>query len=1125
MEDIAEWLDKAGLAQYAQRFAENDIDVSILPDLTEQDLRELGVSLGHRRHLLSLFAQLREPSQDTRWSPEESTAVVRRPAHDPAERRQVTVLFSDLVGLTKLSASADPEDLREILADYRKCATEVMQRFGGFVAQYLGDGVLVYFGYPEAHEDDAERAVRAGLALVNAVAALKTPLPLQSRAGIATGLVVVGDILGAGEAGERGIVGETPNLAARVQGIAGPQMVVIAESTRRLVGELFELEDHGVKDLKGLSNPVRVWTVLRPSGQENRFEALRGGWRATLVGRDEECEQLLHSWALARSGEGQVVLLSGEAGIGKSRLTAELLTRLAAEPHGRLRYFCSPQHTHSALYPFISQLERAAGLTQLDPPAVKLDKLDAACAPTATPRDALALFAEMLSVPNDARYPVIDLTPHQRRQKTFEAITAQLEAVARLHPLLIIFEDAHWADPTSLEALSRFIDRVPQLRALAIVTFRPGFESPWTGWPRVTPLRLNRLTEQEIEAIIDRVAGDRPLPKGMRQDIIERTDGVPLFVEEMTKAVLEAESDRDARRTVATAQPRTVAVPASLHAMLMARLERLGAAKEVAQAGAAIGREFSQALLALVTQQPEAELTRALDRLVAAGLLLRQNPAPGATFLFKHALVQDAAYGMLLREPRQALHARIAQVLEGQSTGVAESQPELRARHYAEAGQTAKAAGLWAKAAELSIARSALAEATEHLSLALGQLAGLPPSSAVRREQIRLQLALANTLLHTRGFSAAETRDAFLSARSLIDVATAAGEPPEDPLVLFSVLYGFWALSLMRFDGVAVRALATEFLALAREQQSTVPVMVGHRLTAMSRTFTGDLPEGRAHFEQALALYDPVEHRSLATRFGQDVRAAALHYRAVTLWTLGYPDAARADADEGLRHARQSGVATLMFALIPAAFLKLYTGDFAAAAALADELSALGKKTGGFLYEAAGAMVSAWICAANGAVSEAVRRLPPSIAVYGTTGSSFMVPAILPYLARAHAEAGQTAEASRCIGEALETIGRSGERWNEAEVHRTAGEIALLGAAREEVKAQAHFEEALLIARKQQARAWELRAATSLARLWRDQGRRSEAHELLAPVHGWFTEGFDSLDLKQSAALLGELGP
>jgi class 3 adenylate cyclase len=558
----------------------------------------------------------------------------------------------------------DPEDLREVISAYQKCVAETVVRFGGFVAKYMGDGVLVYFGYPQAHEDDAERAVRAGLELVAAVAALKAPVSLQTRVGVATGLVVVGDLIGSGEAQERGIVGETPNLAARLQAMAEPNTVVIAESTRKLLGNLFELEDLGAKDLKGIAGPARAWAALRLGSAEGRFEALHGGGLTALVGREEELELLLRRWSKAKSGEGQVVLLSGEAGIGKSRLTAAILERLSAEPHARLRYFCSPQHTDSALYPIISQMERAAGFAHDDTPKAKLDKLDAVLAQSLTSRQDAALVAEMMSLPNDGRYPSLEMAPQQRRQKTMEALTAQMEALSRRNPVLMIFEDAHWIDPTSLEVLGRAVDRIRTLGVLLVVTYRAEFEPPWMGRPHVTGLTLNRLGEREIVAMIDRVTGNKALPANLRRDIVERTDGIPLFVEEMTKAVLEAESEGAARQTASAVPPSALAVPASLHASLMARLDRLGPAKEVAQMGAAIGREFSHPLLAAVTRKPEAELASALDRLIAAGLLFRQGVPPHATYLFKHALVQDASYATLLREPRRALHARIAETLE-----------------------------------------------------------------------------------------------------------------------------------------------------------------------------------------------------------------------------------------------------------------------------------------------------------------------------------------------------------------------------------------------------------------------------------------------------------------------------
>jgi hypothetical protein len=476
------------------------------------------------------------------------------------------------------------------------------------VAKYMGDGVLVYFGYPHAHEDDAERAVRAGLELSQAVGRLKSSAPMQTRVGIATGMVVVGDLIGSGEAQERGIVGETPNLAARLQGIAEPNTVVIAESTRKLIGNLFDLQNLGGQKLKGIGDPVRAWAALRPASIESRFDALHASGLTELVGREEELELLLRRWSKATTGEGQVVLLSGEAGIGKSRLTAALLETVASEPHTRLRYFCSRQHTDSALYPVIGQMERAAGFVHDDTPQAKLDKLDKLLAHTSTSIQDAALFAEMLSLPNDGRYPALDLAPEQRRQRTLEALVSQMEALTRQNPVLMIFEDAHWTDPTSLETFGRVVDRVRSLPVLLIVTFRPEFEPPWIGRPYVAALTINRLAQHDIEAMIDRVVGNKLIPAGVRKDIIERTDGIPLFVEEMTKAVLEAGSEGAAQRTVASVPSPSLAVPASLQASLMARLDRLGPAKEVAQISAAIGREFSHALLSALVNKPEPEL-------------------------------------------------------------------------------------------------------------------------------------------------------------------------------------------------------------------------------------------------------------------------------------------------------------------------------------------------------------------------------------------------------------------------------------------------------------------------------------------------------------------------------------
>ncbi len=1122
--DVGGWLRRLGLEQYEASFRENKIDDTVLPRLTAEDLKDLGVGfVGHRRKLLDAIAALRAQVSAPTPPLSDAPLAIDKAAKDTAERRQVTVMFSDLVGSTALSARMDPEDLREVIAAYQKCVAEAVRRFGGFVAKYMGDGVLVYFGYPQAHEDDAERAVRAGLKLIAAIGDLKTHA-LKTRVGIATGLVVVGDLIGSGASQEQAIVGDTPNLAARLQGVAEPNSVVVAESTRKLVGSLFELEDLGPKELKGISGPVRAWVALRPASVEGRFEAMHASGLTYLVGREEELDLLLRRWSKAKSGEGQVVLLSGEAGIGKSRLTAALLERLASDPHTRLRYFCSPQHTDSALYPVIGQMERAAGFTWDDKPQAKLDKLDAVLAQTSTSTEDAALFAEMLSLPNDGRYPALDSAPEQRRQRTLEALTSQLAGLARQQPVLMIFEDAHWVDPTSLEVFGRMVDRIKTLPVLLIVTFRPEFDAPWVGQSHVTSLTLNRLGEREAAAIIARLAGNKALPADVLAEIVERTDGIPLFVEEMTKAVLEAESEGAARRTAAAVPSPALAVPASLHASLMARLDRLGPAKEVAQIGSAIGREFSHALLASVARKSEAELGSALDRLVQAGLLSRQGVPPQASYLFKHALVQDAAYGTMLREPRRALHARIAETLESQFAETAESRPEILAHHCTEAGLIEKAAGLWGKAGQRSLDRSALAEAAAQFTRALEQIATLPGTPALRREQIKLQVALITPLIHVKGYAAAETKAAAEQARSLIEQAEALGEPPEDPLVLFSVLYAVWVANLTVFNGDVICDLAAQFLALAEKQRATVPLMIGHRIMGLSLLFTGDIAGGRGHLDQTIALYDPAEHRPLATRFGQDVGVAALIFRSWALWLLGYPEAALRQAEDALANAREIGqAATLMYALFHVAIPYTLCGKYAAAAAHDQELVAIAEEKGSRLWKAGGIINEGSVLALAGRASDAIEMFELRDCCVDNGSDNFYFTLHLPHLARAHAELGQFEEAWRCIGEAVTAVETTKEKWCEAEVHRVAGEIALKSPEPDATKAQAYFERALSVARAQEAKSWELRAATSLARLWRDQGKRQQALDLLAPIYGWFTEGFDTLDLKEAKVLLNEL--
>ena len=656
---------------------------------------------------------------------------------------------------------------------------------------------------------------------------------------------------------------------------------------------------------------------------------------------------------------------------------------------------------------------------------------------------------------------------------------------------------------------------------LLIVTFRPEFDAPWAGRSHVTSLALNRLGEREAAAIIARIVGNKDLPADVTAEIVERTDGIPLFVEEMTKAVLEAEGEGAAESAVATIPSPSIGVPASLHASLMARLDRLGPAKEVAQIGAAVGREFSHALLAAVAGKPETELQSALNRLIAAGLLFRQGVPPHATYLFKHALIQDAAYGTLLREPRRALHARVADLLESQFPEVAENQPELLARHCTEAGLIEKAVSLWSKAGQRSLARSALIEAVEQLTRALGQIGTLPSTRALRREQNKLQVALANALMHTKGYSAPETRAAIERAHLLIEQAEAVGEPIEDPLLLFSVLYGFWVLSYLAFNGPVLRQLAAQFLALAEKKQATIPLMVGHRLVGTSFLWTGDVAQSRRHFDQAMTFYDQTQHRPLAMRFGQDIRVSTLCHRSWALWLLGYPNAALVDADDALGDAREIGhAATLMYALFLATETDIWRGNYATANANAQELIALAAEKGAPPWKAQGMRLQGQLLALIGKAPDAIQIITSALDLWRSTGSTGWVPVDMLFLAKSHAALGRCPDAWSCIGEAMTAMEATGERWWEPEVYRVAGEIALMSPQPDAAKVEGHYNRALAVARQQQAKSWELRAAMSLARLWRDQGKVREARELLAPVYGWFTEGFDTRDLKEAKVLL-----
>jgi class 3 adenylate cyclase/predicted ATPase len=1110
--DVVVWLRSLGLGRYEAAFRENEIDETVLPGLTAEDLKDLGVGIvGHRRKILDAIAALRadaSASPTTTPGPERADASPR----GTAERRQVTVMFSDLVGSTALSGRMDPEDLREIISAYQKCVAETVQRFGGFVAKYMGDGVLIYFGYPQAHEHDAERAVRAGLELGSAVGGLKADAALQTRVGIATGLVVVGDLIGSGASQEQAIVGETPNLAARLQGVAEPNSVVIAESTRKLVGNLFELRDLGAQELKGIAATVQAWTVLRPSSVESRFDALHASGLTELVGREEELELLLRRWSKAKSGEGQVVLLSGEPGIGKSRLTAALMERLDAELHTRLRYFCSPQHTDSAWYPIIGQMERAAQFAYGDAAQAKLDKLDALLA--LTPPKAVPLLAELLSLPNDGRYPTLQLDPQQRRQKTLEALTAQMEALSRINPVLMIFEDVHWIDPTSLEVLGRTVERLRTLGVLLIVTYRPEFEPPWIGRPYVTALSLNRLGEREIAAMIDRVTGNKSLAHDLRRDIVERTDGIPLFVEEMTKAVLEAAGDQAKERAVAAVPSPSVAVPASLHASLMARLDRLGAAKEVAQIGAVIGREFPHALLAAVARKAEPELQSAVNRLIESGLLFRQGLTPHATYLFKHALVQDAAYQSLLRSHRQQFHQRIGETLVERFPEIADAEPALIARHYTEAGIGEKAIAFWQKAGQRAIERSANLEAIAHLTKGLEVLKSQPETSARDQQELVLQTTIGVPLIAVKGMAAPEVERAYARAGQL---CLQVGEAPQ----LFPALFGLWWFYEVKPDLRAAYELARQLLNLTEGADDSGHLIQAHRAMGHTLFWRGEFASARAHLEQAIALYDPQQHSSLAFTYGEQAGLPSRAFAAHALWYLGYPDQALEAMHRALSIAAElKHPWTVVMINVFAAWLHAYRREFHLVRQPGETALRLASEQQLAFFVGHARILDAWARVRQGEGEQAIADIRSGIDAYRATGAELESSYWFALLADACATVGAVEEGLAALTEGLKLVVTTGVPFCHAELLRLKGELLLND---EPNQAEASLREAINVASGQQAKLLELRASTTLARLWRDQGKTQQARELLAPVYGWFTEGFDTLDLKEAKALLEEL--
>jgi class 3 adenylate cyclase/predicted ATPase len=1119
--DIAAWLRELGLERYEEAFRENEIDAEILPKLTADDLKDIGVTaVGHRRKLLEAVAALAEPasaSQAARSAPAEAASRVR-PAE--AERRQLTVLFCDLVGSTELSARLDPEEMREVMRAYQIAVAGEVATFEGHVAKFMGDGVLAFFGYPKAHEDDAERAVRAGLAITGRIGDLSTGgRKLTARIGIATGPVVVGDLIGEGAAQEEAVVGETPNLAARLQTLAEPDSVVIAPGTRRLIGGLFELADFGVHGLKGFAEPVRAWRVVGAGAAESRFEALRGRHLIPLVGREEELHLLLARWRRAADGEGQIVLLSGEAGIGKSRIVQALREQLAGQPYTPLSHYCSPYHTASALYPIISLLERAACFTRDDSPEARLDKLESLLAQgTEQLAETVPLIADVLGIAAGERHPSPNLSPQRKAQRTLEVLVDQVEGLASRQPVLALYEDVHWIDPTTLAALGLLIERVQRLPVLVLLTFRPEFVPPWSGHAHVTHLSLARLTRRHGAAIVARLAAGKALPEKVLDEIVARTDGIPLFVEELTKAVLESGLLEEAGDHYELAGPLPpLAIPCTLQDSLMARLDRLAPVKEVAQIGAVIGREFGHQLLTAVLPSPEKRLNDALDQLVASELVFRRGASPDATYAFKHALVQEAAYNSLLKSRRQQLHARIAQALEEDFPEVAANHPEVLARHLTDAELTEKAVGYWHKAAQLAAERFAHKEAIAHLTQGLELLGRLPDTPEHARAEIRLQNASGVSLIATKG-PAPEVAEAYLRARQL-------AERLGDRRQTYAAVWGLWYFNHLRMKFRTARNLSYELLELARREQDKELLLQAHHAAWPVLLCAGEPLLCREHAAQGLALYDSREHRSHALRYGgHDPGVCCRYHGAAALCLLGCPDQAIAMAHDAVHLATELAQPfSLAIAIGYVSFLHQFRGEAGLAQEQAEATIARSVEQGFFQYRAIGTVMRGWAVAWQGDLEAGAAAIREGLAALRAAGADVRRSYYLALLADVCRRAGRPEAGQGAIAEALGFAEESGERWWEAELHRLKGELLLTQSGENRAEAEACFHRALEVAHQQSAKAFELRAATSLARLWADQGKRHDARDLLAPVYGWFTEGFDTADLKEAKALLDEL--
>lgn len=1085
MQQIADWLEKLGLGQYALRFAENGIDLAVLPELTDQDYDRLGVLLGHRRKMLRAIAELKQAELV-------SEPAVRR----DAERRHLTIMFCDLVGSTALSARLDPEEMWEVIRAYRAACARVIASYDGIIARFVGDGILAYFGYPSAHEDDAERAVRAGLDIIAAIGPLETRAiqRVEVRVAIASGLVVVGDLISEGTSEERALVGDTPNLAARLQSLAEPGALVVADSTRQLLGDLFTFRSLGRREVKGISEPIAVWAVEGGAASESRFEAVRTGRSIGFVGRRAEIEIALSRQQLAWQGQGQVVLISGEAGIGKSRLVATLSETPALGAHRRVRYQCSPYHTNSALHPFVAQLERAAGIGSQDTQEQKLDKLEAMLAlGTQQVAKATPLIAALLSIATGERYPPLGLNPVQQRRQTFVTLLDQLEGLARRQPVLVVCEDMHWADATTLELFDLTVERIRGLPILVLMTFRPEFEPPWVGLPNVSLLRLDRLDRQDARALVEQLAVGRQLPGEMMTHIIERTDGIPLFVEELTKMILESGLlVKDAGRYRLDSPLPPLAIPATLQDSLMARLDRLAPVKEVAQIGAAIGREFSFTLLRCVAGRDDLTLRAALAQLEEAELLMRHGAPPEARYGFKHALVQEAAYESMLKSRRLRLHKQIGDVLRDKFPDIGETEPEILAYHFTEAGLGEVALGWWHKAGQQALKRSAYSEAVAHLAKAVAIADGLPDEPGRIMSRLNLQIAYSRALRGSLGHSATETVAAWTRARQFAaDI--------NDPVELAPIHSGLFNACLTHGEIAPMRELVDAIVSAAnRRPESPVAAVIAHWTSGVTCWFAGDYLNANVHLERALEIYGAEPNPETFRASTLDLPFVIMRFLALVLWPIGKIDRARRLAAAAVSVSGEKRALSQANALVHKAVFDGLCGGMLQQTETILAL-ALAREHTMPLYVAAGTYLNG-LAKWRAGQMEGLIEMRRGWTLLNENDCYLCEPFWGMHVALANAEAGQLETGLEIVRELITWTKQSGQHWLDAELHRVQGELLMRCDPPNDSMIEDAFNRALEIARVQQTKTFELRSALGLVRLYVRNGRAAPVCELLGPI-------------------------